>query len=106
MSKVFLGTELKLNIHIEPIDGVTMDDFPFEVELVGGLFKNKTLTITKEEAKRVDSDNYLVCFDTQEVGVGKLKCRVKAFIPDGDFSDRERTEVVELDTGIEIIKVL
>ena len=104
--KIFLGTELKLNINIEPMNRITMDDYDFEVELICGTFNKSNKVIKKEQAKRVDSNNYIVCFDTAEVGAGKLKCKVTAFLPDDDFEDGKRTEVVEIDTGIEIIKGL
>ena len=102
--KIFLGTELKLNINIEPIGGMTMDDYDFEVEVICGSFKKSSIVIKKEEAKKVDSNNYLICFDTAGLGAGKVMCRVTAHIPDGDFADGKRTEITEIDTGIEIVK--
>ncbi len=102
--KVFLGTELKLNINIEPIGGMTMDDYDFEVEVISGSFKKSSIVIRKEEAKPIDSNNYIICFSTSEVGVGKLMCRVTAYIPDGDFADGKRTEIAAIETGIEIVK--
>lgn len=104
--KIFLGTELKLNINIEPIDGMTMDDYDFEVEVICGSFKKSSIVIKKERAKKIDSNNYVICFDTTDAGSGRLKCRVKAYLPDGDFTDGKRTEITEIDTGIEIIKSL
>lgn len=104
--KVFLGTELKLNINIEPIGDMTMDDYDFEVEFIVVLFKSSSLVIKKEKAKRVDSNNYIVCFNSADLGVGKVKCRVTAYLPDGDFSDGKRTEITEIYTGIEIVKSL
>jgi hypothetical protein len=103
---VFIGTELKLNVNIEPMSGATMDDYDFDVELICGSFKKSNIVINKEQTKRVDSNNYIVCFDTTEIGTGMLKCRVVAYIPDGDFKDGKRTEVTEIETGIEIVKSL
>jgi hypothetical protein len=104
--KIFLGTELKLNINIEPIGSMTMDDYDFEVEVICGSFKKSSIVIKKERAKKIDSNNYIICFSTTEVGAGKLMCRVTAYIPDGDFADGKRTEITEIDTGIEIVKSL
>lgn len=104
--KIFLGTELKLNISIDRFGETTMDDYNFDVELIGGSFKKTSKVINKEDAIRVDSDNYIICFDTTEIGVGLLKCKVTAYLPDGDFRDGKRTEITEIDTGIEIIKSL
>lgn len=100
---IFLGTELKLNINIDSFGETTMDDYDFNVELIGGSFKKTSKVINKEDAKRVDSDNYIICFDTTELGVGPLKCKITAYLPDGDFRDGKRTEITEIDTGIEIV---
>lgn len=101
--RIFLGTELKLNISIDRFGETTMDDYNFDVELICGSFKKASKIINKQDTKRVDSDNYLICIDTTEMGVGPLKCKVTAYIPDDDFRDGTRTEITEIDTGIEIV---
>jgi hypothetical protein len=101
---VFLGTEIKLNIHIDPIGELTMVDYDFTVEAYCSA--KKSLIINKTQAKPVDNSNsdYIIMIDTSEIGTGNLKCKVTAYIPDGDFEDEERTEVSIIDTGIEIVK--
>ena len=116
---VFLGTELKLNIKIDPIpkhpdqeveegDDMewNMEDYDFEVEVFCS--PKKVITITKEEAIPVDKNNYIVLVNTEDIGTGTMKVKVIAHIPDGDFyaSDNARTEVSIKDTGIEIIKTI
>lgn len=103
-TNVFLGTELKLNINIEPIGTVTMEDYDFEVEVYCSA--KKVIVIPKSEAIKVDSNNYIVLVDTNVVGAGELKCKITAHIPDSDFADRERTEVVVCTTNITITKGL
>lgn len=98
----FLGTELKLNINIEPIGSITMDDYDFEVEVYCSV--KRIVIVPKKDAIRIDNNNYVILVDTMETGAGDLKCRVTAHIPDDDFADGLRTEVVGLDTGINIIK--
>lgn len=100
----FIGTELKLNIHIEPIGKITMDDYDFEVEVYCS--PKRPIIISKANAIRIDGDNYVVLVDTNVVGAGDLKCKVTAQMPDSDFPDKLRTEVVCIDTGINIIKAL
>lgn len=100
----FIGTELKLNIHIEPIGETTMDDYDFEVEVYCS--PKRPIIIPKANAIRIDSDNYVVLVDTNVVGAGDLKCKVTAQVPDWDFPDQLRTEVVCIDTGINIIKAI
>lgn len=103
-SNVFLGTELKLNINIEPFAGVTMEDYDFEVEIYCS--PKRTIVIPKEKAIKIDESNYVVLVDTNIVGAGDLKCKVTADVPDADFMDMIRTEVVAIDTGIKIIKAI
>lgn len=100
----FIGTELKLNIHIEPIGDTTMDDYNFEVEVYCS--PKRSIIIPKTDTVRIDSDNYVVLVDTNIVGAGNLKCKVTAQIPDEDFPDMFRTEVVGIDTGINIVKMI
>lgn len=101
---VFLGTELKLNVHIEPMGDLTMDDYNFEVEVYCSPVR--PIHILKEDAVRIDSDNYVVLVDTNVLGAGDLKCKVTAYVPDEDFDDHLRTEVLCVDTGIDIEKTL
>ncbi|MBQ1227474.1 MAG: hypothetical protein IIX79_05240 [Alistipes sp.] len=101
MSKVFLGSELKLNIHIDPLGEITMDSYDFVVTLYTST--SRTLKVLKTQAVRIDENNYVVLVDTTKVGAGKLKCRVEAQVPDGDFPDQLRTEIVVLETGIVIV---
>lgn len=81
-----------------------MDDYNFEVEVYCS--PKRPITIPKANAIRIDSDNYVVLVDTNVVGAGDLKCKVTAQVPDGDFPDLLRTEVVCIDTGINIIKAI
>lgn len=99
--KVYSGTEIKLNIHIDPIGKNTMDDYDFTVEV----FAAKSVTIPKGKAIRVDKDNYIVIADTGMMGVGRIRCKVTAHIPDEDIEDGYRTEVTVKSTDIDIIKL-
>lgn len=101
---VFIGTELKINVNIAPIDGVSMDDYDFEVEFYCST--KKILVFKKADAIRIDNSNYMFCIDTNQLSSGNLKCKVTAFIPDGDFEDLLRTEVQKIDTGINIVKAI
>lgn len=97
-----IGTEIKLNINIPSIAGLTMDDYDFIVDVYCS--KRHGLTIAKSEAIREDANNYIIIVDTALIGKGTIKCRVEAYIPDGDFEDNIRTEVAFVETGITIIK--
>lgn len=101
-NKIFLGTELKLNINIEPIDNTSMDDYDFTVDVYCS--PQKSITITKKDAIRIDENNYIILVDTTQLGTGNIKCKVTAYIPDPDFKDQERTEVVCINTNIKIVE--
>ena len=103
-TEVFLGTELKLNISIEPIGSYTMDDYSWSVDIWTSM--KRIMTITKDKAIRMDSDNYIILVDTSELGGGDVKAKVTAHIPDFDFQDTLRTEVVGLDLGIKVLKTI
>lgn len=95
------GTEFKLNIHVEPIDGLHMSEYDFEVSVF--VFTNKIAVIPKSKMKKVDDDNYLVMITSdigKQIGRGAVKMKFTAHIPDADFDDGFRTEVEELCTGI------
>ena len=103
-TNVFLGTELKLNLSIEPIGALTMDDFDFSVELYCSA--KRVFIVSKDKTLRVDENNYLILVDSEVLGQGELKCKVIASVPDDDFDDSIRTEVLMFDTGIRITKNL
>ena len=97
------GTEFKLNINIEPLDDITMDDYDFTVELST---MQKSLKYDKSQLIRQDKNNYTVLVNTEEIGLGSLRCKVTANIPDTDFEDGFRTEVVIINPEIHISKAI
>lgn len=98
---VFAGTEVKLNVNISPIEGLSMENYEFKVQCFTSA--RKVVTISKDEAIKVDADNYKVCVDTTGIGSGVLRCKITAYLPDNDFADKLRTEVVEVATNITIV---
>lgn len=101
---VFIGTELKLNVHIDRIENITMDDYDFSVDLYCS--PKNTINIPKSKAVRIDSENYIVLLDTTLVGAGSLKAKITSYIPDDDFDDGYRTVVIMMNTNINIVKSL
>lgn len=99
---IYLGTELKLNVNIEPIGGITMDGYNWVAEVYCS--PNRPTIIKKENAIRVDENNYILLVDTSICGSGALKCKITAEIPDSDFPDNLRTEVMIVETGVVVVK--
>lgn len=99
MELVDIGTELKLNVHLDKVDGKSAAEYDFNVEFY--TFQKK-LVIPKEELTKVDDDNYIALVNTNDVGCGELKARITAYIPDSDFGDNYRKEVLTVNTGVKI----
>lgn len=105
-STPIVGTELKLNINIEPLDGNHMANYDFTVDLYCS--SKNVLSFKKGDSEliNIDQDNYIVLVDTSKVGTGALKCRVTAYLPDTQFPNGTRTEIIILNTGINILRNL
>lgn len=103
MEDVIRGTEVKYNLNIQPVGGVSMSTFDFQVMAyaLGTAQKN---VIPKRDCTEVDNNNYVVPVDTSPLGLGQLILDVYAYIPDQDFSDNLRTEIIRLETEQNIIQ--
>ena len=98
-----LGTELKINVHVEPIGGIRMSEYDFTC--VFYVYNNKCLEVRKRDMVKADDDNYIANVDTSKIGAGNLKMRFEAEIPDSDMNDGLRKEVELVDLNIQIILV-
>lgn len=99
-----LGTELKINVHIEPIDGLHMENYDFVCQFFA--YPNRKVEIHKEDMKKIDSDNYLAMITEEQckrIGRGELHLEVTAYVPDSDFFDGLRTEKATICTGVTIM---
>ena len=99
-----LGTEFKLNVHLEPLDGIRMSDYDFEVALY--VYTNRKVVFQKSKLKKVDDDNYLLMVETADalrIGRGRINAEITAYFPDSDFSDGLRTEKLVLCTDVTAI---
>lgn len=93
-----LGTEFKINVHVEPIDGLHMSDYDFTC--VFYIYGKGNVSLNKSDMIRVDEDNYIACIDSGKLGVGVIMMRITAQIPDADFPNFLRTEVQTISTDI------
>lgn len=121
MSKCFLGTELKLLVNIAPIDGKYMKDMDFDIAVytttpekgikAGQKSGTKFGSIVRSPSAE-DDEGYYVLVDTSKIGIGKVKCKVTAYVTDTDFGgdggtpSGTRTEIDIVNTGIEVIKAI
>lgn len=99
-----VGTDYKLNVHIEPIQGLTMDNMDFNC-LFFTSSETKSVKIKKEDMVRIDENNYLAVVCSEKTGPGKLYLRMTVFIPDNNGPHNgKRKEVIVIDTGETISK--
>ena len=88
---VVLGTEIKINVHIDPIGDVHMSQYDFECDFYAN--SNKRITINKSNMIKVDEDNYIALIkreDAIKLGRGKITIETTAYIPDEHFPDGTR----------------
>lgn len=102
-----LGSEFKINIHVEPIDGSTMDKYDFECFLY--VYQNKGVTFKKGDTSVKISEGGTDCIicvstpDAMKIGRGSVKLKFTAHVDDTDFPDKKRTEIVDgICTGVTI----
>lgn len=96
-----IGTELKFDLYFEPIGTVHAAYYDFSIKAYCNSRSN--LAISKAECVKTSQDNYLVMVDTTTLGIGQLTFEVTAYIPDGNFEDGLRTEIVRYITDVEVI---
>lgn len=84
------GTDLKINVHIEPISGLTMSQYDFEcLFYTSSLIKS--IRIKKENMIKVDNQNYIAVVDSGKTGHGRLNMKITAYIPDDSIYYRSGT---------------
>lgn len=91
MEQIGIGTELKINVHIEPIGDLHMSDYDFSAKFYTRAIK--PVVVHKRDMIQVDADNYIARVETGYMTPSVLTMVVTAQIPDADFSDGLRTEV-------------
>lgn len=97
-----IGTELKINVSVEPMNGVHLAECDFECEFYRRGNKGNGVVVTKDEMIKVDDDNYIARINSAEVGVGSVMMSITVHVPDPDFDDGLRTEIDNVWTGVTI----
>lgn len=92
MDKVYIGTELKFKVVIEST-GFSMVDDDFTIKLRNG---SRVLVFDKSDLVKDENDDFYLCFNTNDIGVGTIEMIVTAHVPDEDFDDGIRDEVEKL----------
>lgn len=94
------GTELKVNVHIDEVDGIKMSDMDFTCTFF--IYPQRNEIIEKSSMVKADEENYVAIVDSSKLGKGLIQCKIAVDIPDSDFPDGFRKEIVTVPTGIYI----
>lgn len=104
---IYVGTEIKLSIELEPVDEqMSIDNNNIELEEIEIFCCPKKILLIKKEDERIKKlkdGNYLVVIDTASIGPGIIQCLVDVIIRDNDFADCKRKEILFTNTGIPVI---
>lgn len=87
----YLGAGRKWAVTLS-CEGFSMDDDDWKIIITRG---NNILEYTKENSIRDDQGQWYIAVDTLKLGAGKALITCVAYVPDHDFEDGVRTEVVE-----------
>lgn len=101
-SRPITGTEFKILVRIEPVGGIHMKDM--RVSCVFYTRMDAPFTVSKEEMIYVDDDSYIALVDTTGMSSGVLRNRITCEVPDLDFNDGYRTEIVDVETGVTLYR--
>lgn len=91
MENKWLGEDIKFKISIKPIDGMTLDDFDWEIELWCNT--NNKKVIEKTGTISIGNGAYFLCLDSNDFGIGILKLKLFSKIPDRDFEKGYRKQL-------------
>lgn len=91
--RIYYGATPKYAIEIVG-DGFNMETDDFEIVLKGS---RGEVTIKKKDTFQDDDGKFYFFFDTEELGVGRVKAVVTANVPDDDIPKGTRREVYVID---------
>lgn len=96
-----LGTQFKIYVQMEPIDGHTLNDLDFSAEVFTDR-RGKSRTYQKADCIKVDDDTYAIPVDSSELGAGRYFIKLTVLIPDTHFIVGYRKDVSTFYSGKEI----
>lgn len=99
---VTLGSEEKVVFDAELPDTLTLQDVSFTATVYNCSEKDKSKTYQKEDCLVLEDGRYMVLIDTEELGIGMYMLRLDIQIPDADFPDGFRKEVVKINPHITV----
>ena len=100
MEEIILGTEAKVGISFTDIQGFNAYDDSWEVRLYTNPRKKVVIDQYHCIPSGTDGKEFIVPFDSAEVGVGVLNVELVVNVPDEAFvlSDGKRTEIIRIES--------
>lgn len=96
-----IGTEFKLNVHMDPVDGKHLGDD--DVDFTCSFYAKEEVILKKSQMIEVDENNYVAPLNSEALGLGTIGFILEVDIPDDDFPDSLRHEVVPIETKYKIV---
>lgn len=94
------GSEFKLNVSMETIDGYHMGEIDFQCTFFTPGFDG--VVLDKSDMVEIDADNYVAPLCAKDIGLGELMVKYECDVPDNDFGDSLRHEVITVSTNLMI----
>lgn len=95
-----IGSKKKINVFAELGNGLHLSDVNFRVRI---FTQTRHADYQKDELIKVDDDNYLCKVDTTKLGAGEYWVKLYVDMPDADFEDGIRPEVLTFPSGLKMM---
>ena len=97
-----VGSQIKILIEASLPDDLQLFDVDFDVVVYNDDKKDKKKDYTKKDCILTDEMDYVVLIDSDELGVGTYMVKLTVYIPDTDFPDGKRKEVIRINPNVKV----
>ena len=97
-----IGSQIKILIVASLPDNLTLFDVDFDVVVYNDDKKDQQKKYKKTECILTDESDYVVLVDSDELGVGTYMVKLTVYIPDTDFPDGRRKEVIRINPNVKV----
>ena len=102
ISTYTIGSQIKILIAASLPDNLTLFDVDFDVVVYNDDKKDQQKKYKKTECILTDESDYVVLVDSDELGVGTYMVKLTVYIPDTDFPDGRRKEVIRINPNVKV----
>lgn len=102
ISTYTIGSQIKILIEASLPDDLRLFDVDFDVVVYNDDKKDKKKDYAKKDCILTDEMDYVVLIDSDELGVGTYMVKLTVYIPDADFPDGKRKEVIRINPNVKV----